>query len=81
MFIFEMSLILTNGDKQAIRNRKLDLEKRIGLEMQIYLGSVRLRMILKEREQMRYPNKECVDREQSKDSPGNSKRRKSHHGD
>lgn len=62
MFRLDMSLILTNRDKQAIRNRKLDLEKRIGPEMQIYLGSVRVRMILKAREQMRCPNKERVER-------------------
>lgn len=65
MFRFEMSLILTNRDKQTIRNRKLDLEKRIGPEMQIYLGSIRVRMILKAREHMRCPNKECVDREEN----------------
>lgn len=40
MFRFEMSLIQTNGDKHAVRNMRLELEERTGLEVQIYLGSI-----------------------------------------
>lgn len=62
MFRSEILLILTKGDKQAVRKIKLDLEKRTGLETQIYLGSIRLRMILKAREQIRCSKEEHGDR-------------------
>lgn len=46
MFRFEIARIQTNGDKQH-RNVRLDSEKRTGLEMEIYLGSIRLKTALK----------------------------------
>lgn len=69
MFRFEMSLIQTNGDKHAVRNMRLELEERTGLEVQIYLGSIRLKVVLKAREWTRCPKGVCVNKgkKQSKD--------------
>lgn len=68
-FRFEMSLIQTNGDKHAVRSMRLELEEKTGPEMQIYLGSTRLKMVLKARKWTRCSKRVCVNRgeKQSKD--------------
>lgn len=69
MFRFEISLIQTNEDKHTVRNMRLELEEKTGPEMQIYLGSTRLRMVLKARKWTRCSKRVCVNRreKQSKD--------------
>lgn len=58
-FRFEMSLIQTNGDKRAVRSMRLELEEKTGPEMQIYLGSTRLKMVLKARKWTRCSESVC----------------------
>lgn len=71
MFRFKMSLAQTNGGKQVLRNGSLDSKEGTGPEMQRcrYLGSIRLRMVLKAREQTRCPKRVYIKRSSPRTKP------------